>query len=187
MRNQLPLLPRSALDPTIRPECGDQIPSKSDDISAQEQSRSFCQPSSTDDEIDRKVDPRTGAGADRRGASELPRGAAGGGQALGLRPARTVLGLAGRISRARERTVQLKNGATVLIRPARASDAGALQAQFHRLTPDQVYTRFFRRGAFALLYGAADAVQRQPRDRGRLPGLDPAAKTRWLWAVPATS
>jgi hypothetical protein len=44
-----------------------------------------------------------------------------------------------------ERTVRLKNGATVLIRPARASDAGALQAQFHRLTPDQVYTRFFRR------------------------------------------
>jgi RimJ/RimL family protein N-acetyltransferase len=42
-----------------------------------------------------------------------------------------------------ERTVQLKNGATVLIRPARASDAGALQAQFHHLTPDQVYTRFF--------------------------------------------
>jgi acyl-CoA hydrolase/RimJ/RimL family protein N-acetyltransferase len=44
-----------------------------------------------------------------------------------------------------ERTVRLKNGATVLIRPARASDAGALQAQFHRLTPDEVYTRFFRR------------------------------------------
>ena len=44
-----------------------------------------------------------------------------------------------------ERTVQLKNGATVLIRPARASDVGALQALFHRLTPDQVYSRFFRR------------------------------------------
>jgi acyl-CoA hydrolase/RimJ/RimL family protein N-acetyltransferase len=44
-----------------------------------------------------------------------------------------------------ERTVRLKNGATVLIRPARASDAGGLQEQFHRLTPDQVYTRFFRR------------------------------------------
>src|SRR6476660_7845683 len=44
-----------------------------------------------------------------------------------------------------ERTVQLKNGAAVLIRPARASDAGAVQAQFHRLTPDQVYSRFFRR------------------------------------------
>src|SRR5258708_27418977 len=39
----------------------------------------------------------------------------------------------------------LKNGATVLTRPARASAAGALQAQFHRLTPDQVYTRFCRR------------------------------------------
>ena len=44
-----------------------------------------------------------------------------------------------------ERTVQLKNGATVLIRPAHASDADALRAQFHHLTQDQVYTRFFRR------------------------------------------
>ena len=40
-----------------------------------------------------------------------------------------------------ERTVRLKNGATVLIRPARASDAGGLKEQFHSLTPDQVYTR----------------------------------------------
>src|SRR5215468_10256927 len=44
-----------------------------------------------------------------------------------------------------ERTVKLKNGARVLIRPARAADAGALQALFHRLSPDDVYTRFFRR------------------------------------------
>jgi RimJ/RimL family protein N-acetyltransferase len=44
-----------------------------------------------------------------------------------------------------ERTVQLKNGTAVLIRPALASDAGALQAQFHHLTPEQVYSRFFRR------------------------------------------
>ena len=44
-----------------------------------------------------------------------------------------------------ERTVELKNGAKVLIRPARATDAGALQALFHRLSPDDVYTRFFRR------------------------------------------
>jgi RimJ/RimL family protein N-acetyltransferase len=44
-----------------------------------------------------------------------------------------------------ERTVRLKNGTTVLIRPAHASDADALRAQFHHLTPDQVYTRFFRR------------------------------------------
>ena len=43
-----------------------------------------------------------------------------------------------------ERTVELKNGAKVLIRPARAADAGALQALFHRLSPDDVYTRFFR-------------------------------------------
>jgi RimJ/RimL family protein N-acetyltransferase len=43
-----------------------------------------------------------------------------------------------------ERTVALKNGAKVLIRPARAADAGALQALFHRLSPDDVYTRFFR-------------------------------------------
>jgi GNAT superfamily N-acetyltransferase len=44
-----------------------------------------------------------------------------------------------------ERTVALKNGAEVLIRPARAADAGALQTLFHRLSPDDVYTRFFRR------------------------------------------
>ena len=44
-----------------------------------------------------------------------------------------------------ERTVALKSGAKVLIRPARAADAGALQALFHRLSPDDVYTRFFRR------------------------------------------
>jgi RimJ/RimL family protein N-acetyltransferase len=44
-----------------------------------------------------------------------------------------------------ERTVELKNGAKVLIRPARAADAGPLQALFHRLSPDDVYTRFFGR------------------------------------------
>jgi acyl-CoA hydrolase/GNAT superfamily N-acetyltransferase len=44
-----------------------------------------------------------------------------------------------------ERTVELRNGAKVLIRPARATDARALQALFHRLSPDDVYTRFFRR------------------------------------------
>ena len=51
-----------------------------------------------------------------------------------------------------ERTVALKNGAKVLIRPARAADAGALQALFHRLSPDDVYTRFFRR-VRSLSYG----------------------------------
>ena len=44
-----------------------------------------------------------------------------------------------------ERIVTLKNGAEVRVRPARASDAGALQALFHRLSEDDVYRRFFRR------------------------------------------
>jgi RimJ/RimL family protein N-acetyltransferase len=44
-----------------------------------------------------------------------------------------------------ERIVTLKNGSNVMIRPARAADAGALQGLFHRLTEDDIYTRFFRR------------------------------------------
>jgi acyl-CoA hydrolase/RimJ/RimL family protein N-acetyltransferase len=44
-----------------------------------------------------------------------------------------------------ERIVTLKSGSKVMIRPARAADAGALQGLFHRLSEDDVYTRFFRR------------------------------------------
>ena len=44
-----------------------------------------------------------------------------------------------------EHAVELKNGAKLLIRPARAADAGALQALFHRLSSDDIYSRFFRR------------------------------------------
>ena len=44
-----------------------------------------------------------------------------------------------------ERIVTLKSGLKVMIRPARAADAGALQGLFHRLSEDDVYTRFFRR------------------------------------------
>ena len=44
-----------------------------------------------------------------------------------------------------ERAVRLKNGKDILIRPARAADADALRALFHRMSPDDVYTRFFRR------------------------------------------
>ncbi|HEX5077672.1 MAG TPA: GNAT family N-acetyltransferase [Geminicoccaceae bacterium] len=44
-----------------------------------------------------------------------------------------------------ERHVVLKNGRSVLLRPARASDAGSLQALFYDLPPDDVYTRFFQR------------------------------------------
>ena len=43
-----------------------------------------------------------------------------------------------------ERVVSLKNDVKIMIRPARAGDAGALQTLFHRLSPDNVYTRFFR-------------------------------------------
>jgi acyl-CoA hydrolase/RimJ/RimL family protein N-acetyltransferase len=44
-----------------------------------------------------------------------------------------------------ERRVVLKNGRSVLLRPARASDARSLQALFYDLPPDDVYTRFFQR------------------------------------------
>jgi RimJ/RimL family protein N-acetyltransferase len=43
-----------------------------------------------------------------------------------------------------ESRIQLKNGAEVLIRPTRATDADALQSLFHRLSQDDTYTRFFR-------------------------------------------
>jgi len=44
-----------------------------------------------------------------------------------------------------EATAALKNGQSVLIRPAHATDADGLQALFHRLSPDDVQTRFFGR------------------------------------------
>lgn len=44
-----------------------------------------------------------------------------------------------------ERRMTLANGAEVLLRPAHAADADALRALFHLLSPDDVYTRFFRR------------------------------------------
>ncbi len=43
-----------------------------------------------------------------------------------------------------ERTATLKNGTTVLIRPARASDVTGLQNLFYRLSQEDIYTRFFR-------------------------------------------
>jgi acyl-CoA hydrolase len=44
-----------------------------------------------------------------------------------------------------ESRVELRNGSSVLLRPAHVADAGALQALFHRLSPDDVYSRFFGR------------------------------------------
>lgn len=43
-----------------------------------------------------------------------------------------------------ERTVRLKNGSTVLIRPARASDVAGVQDIFYHLSQEDIYTRFFR-------------------------------------------
>lgn len=43
-----------------------------------------------------------------------------------------------------ERDVTLKDGRRVRVRPARASDVGGVQEIFYRLTPEDVYTRFFR-------------------------------------------
>jgi hypothetical protein len=41
--------------------------------------------------------------------------------------------------------VALRNRRTVLLRPARASDARALQLFFHQMPENDQYTRFFRR------------------------------------------
>lgn len=46
---------------------------------------------------------------------------------------------------AEERKVTLKNGREAMLRPARASDAAAIQDLFQRMSEDDVYTRFFRR------------------------------------------
>ena len=44
-----------------------------------------------------------------------------------------------------ERTVPLRNGGSVLLRPTRTTDAPAMQALFFALRPSDVYTRFFTR------------------------------------------
>lgn len=43
-----------------------------------------------------------------------------------------------------EQTVTLKDGRTVLLRPAMSSDAHGIRALFHHLSLEDVYTRFFR-------------------------------------------
>jgi len=43
-----------------------------------------------------------------------------------------------------ERTVRLKNGTPLLIRPARASDVTGVQDIFYHLSQEDIYTRFFR-------------------------------------------
>jgi acyl-CoA hydrolase/RimJ/RimL family protein N-acetyltransferase len=44
-----------------------------------------------------------------------------------------------------ERSIVLKDGRSILIRPAKASDVRSMQSLFQRLPPEDVYTRFFNR------------------------------------------
>jgi acyl-CoA hydrolase len=44
-----------------------------------------------------------------------------------------------------EREMELRDGRWVLVRPTRTSDRGAMQDLFHRLTEEDVYTRFFQK------------------------------------------
>jgi len=44
-----------------------------------------------------------------------------------------------------ERTIELRDGTEVLLRPMTTTDAPALQALFYELDPEDVYTRFFRK------------------------------------------
>lgn len=62
----------------------------------------------------------------------------------GLVPPGQQLRSRGAYPREEERTVTLRDGRSVLVRPARTGDAGILQDLFYRMPPEDVYTRFFR-------------------------------------------
>jgi acyl-CoA hydrolase/RimJ/RimL family protein N-acetyltransferase len=64
---------------------------------------------------------------------------------LGYVPREQYLGSQGAYPVREERRLTLVKGKEVLIRPARAGDADGLRDLFHHLSPDDVYTRFFRR------------------------------------------
>ena len=64
--------------------------------------------------------------------------------ARGLVPAGQTLRSRGAYPGGEERTVVVKDGSAVLLRPARTGDALALQELFYRMPPQDVYTRFFR-------------------------------------------
>lgn len=66
-------------------------------------------------------------------------------QALGYVPADQQLRNRRAYAVQDERSVVLKDGTPVLLRPVTAADADALRALFHRLPERDVYTRFFRR------------------------------------------
>ena len=64
---------------------------------------------------------------------------------LGYLPAAQTLATTGAYPVAEERSVVLRDGATLGARPAKASDAPRVRALFHAMSDDDVYTRFFRR------------------------------------------
>jgi acyl-CoA hydrolase/RimJ/RimL family protein N-acetyltransferase len=64
--------------------------------------------------------------------------------ARGLVPEGQTLRSRGPYPGSEERTVVLRDGSVVLLRPARTGDALALQELFYRMPPEDVYTRFFR-------------------------------------------
>ena len=64
--------------------------------------------------------------------------------ARGLVPADQQLRSRGAYPREEERTVHLRDGSCVLVRPARTGDAALLQDLFYRMPPEDVFTRFFR-------------------------------------------
>lgn len=67
------------------------------------------------------------------------------GKKLGYLPADMTLKNVSAYPVEEERTVQLKTGKSIMLRPATAADAQGIRSLFHRLPKDDVYTRFFRR------------------------------------------
>ncbi len=66
-------------------------------------------------------------------------------KALGLLPAEQTLENMRAYPVEDERHVKLKDGRTVMLRPARASDEDGVRDLFFKLPDDDIYTRFFRR------------------------------------------
>jgi acyl-CoA hydrolase/GNAT superfamily N-acetyltransferase len=64
--------------------------------------------------------------------------------ARGLVPDGQQLRSRGAYPREEERTITLRDGRSVLVRPARTGDAAILQDLFYRMPPEDVFTRFFR-------------------------------------------
>ena len=88
-----------------------------------------------------------------------------------------------------ERSLTLRNGMSVLLRPTRTSDTEAMQDLFYALRPQDVYTRFFTNLASlsdnkARICAASTTTRRWPSSRssartGSARPSSPAARTTW--------